>query len=72
MKFLDAVQAVQEIMDDSRLEDQGLAFHQALDFINRTAVGDTSAHPLLVVEAYAIATAIARGPEDSPDFDPSF
>jgi hypothetical protein len=67
MKYLEAVQAVQELMADSGIKDEGIALNQALKYINRIATGETGAHPLLQVEAASIAFALYDGEEDSEE-----
>jgi len=64
MNYTDAVQAVREIMADLPTHDPDMALNQALQYINKVASGDTDAHPLLVVEAYAISMALARGEDE--------
>jgi hypothetical protein len=64
MTFENAVAATREVMKDSGIQDEGLAKHQALDFINGLATSDTT-DPLLRVEAASIAFALYRGEENS-------
>ena len=62
ISYQEALATAQSMYVDSTLKDSGLALQETLRDLTRLSQS-TTAHPLVVIDAYEVCEAIAQGPD---------